>query len=80
MPIHYQEAAYLYGHLEQKVDISQLPFDKERIVNRYAAFQQTSNKLVQQGKSPEEVGSYMKANYGDTFWWFYFFCRGLSSY
>lgn len=80
MPIHYQEAAYLYGHLEHQVDISHLPFDQEKIVNRYASFQQTSNGLVQQGKSAEEVGEYMKPMYGDTFWWFYFFCRGLSSY
>ena len=80
MPIHYQEAAYLYGHLEHEVDISTLPFDQERIVNRYAAFQQMSNSFVQQGRSAEEVGEIMKASYGDTFWWFYFFCRGLSSY
>ena len=80
MPIHYQEAAYLYGHLEHQVDISHLPFDQEKIVNRYASFQQTSNSLVQKGKSAEEVGAYMKPMYGDTFWWFYFFCRGLNSY
>ncbi|MBO4451742.1 MAG: hypothetical protein J5770_04910 [Bacteroidaceae bacterium] len=80
MPIHYQEAAYLYGNLEHQVDISTLPFDKDRIVNRYASFQQISNSYIQQGKSAEEVGELMKPAYGDTFWWFYFFCRGLSSY
>ncbi|MBQ7685744.1 MAG: hypothetical protein IJT28_00755 [Bacteroidaceae bacterium] len=80
MPIHYQEAAYLYGNLEHQVDISTLPFDQERIVNRYASFQQISNGYIQQGKSAEEVGELMKPAYGDTFWWFYFFCRGLSSY
>ena len=80
MPIHYQEAAYLYGNLEHQVDVSTLPFDQERIINRYAAFQQTSNNWVQQGKSAEEVGELMKPAFGDTFWWFYFFCRGLSSY
>jgi hypothetical protein len=80
MPIHYQEAAYLYGNLEHQVDISTLPFDQERIVNRYASFQQISNNYIQQGRSAEEVGELMKPAYGDTFWWFYFFCRGLSSY
>ena len=80
MPIHYQEAAYLYGNLEHQVDIRQLPFDQERIINRYASFHQMSNSWMQQGKSAEEVGELMKPSYGDTFWWFYFFCRGLSSY
>ena len=80
MPIHYQEAAYLYGQLEHQVDISHLPFDQEKIINRYASFQQASSNYIQQGKDSEEVGEYLKPMYGDTFWWFYFFCRGLSSY
>ena len=80
MPIHYQEAAYLYGNLEHEIDISKLPFDQERIINRYAAFHQISTSWIQRGKSSEEVAEIMKPTYGDTFWWFYFFCRGLSSY
>lgn len=80
MPIHYQEAAYLYGNLEHEVDISGMPFDDVKIRQRYASFNSMSQNLISQRKSIEEVGEIMKSIYGDTFWWFYFFCRGMNSY
>jgi hypothetical protein len=81
MPIHYQEAAYLYGKLEpQSMDISRMPFDKTKIVERYANFNQTSQSLISMGMDTKQVGEAMKAAYGDTFWWFYFFCRDVHSY
>lgn len=81
MPIHYQEAAYLYGKLEpQSMNTSRMPFDKQRIVERYASFSQTSQSLIKTGLAPKQVGEAMKASYGDTFWWFYFFCRDVNSY
>lgn len=80
MPIHYQEAAFLYGTLEKEVNIQSMPFDKERIINRYAAFQQMSQALLKQGMTSQQVGEAMKDMYGDTFWWFYFFCRDIKSY
>ncbi|MDO4995060.1 MAG: DUF6057 family protein [Bacteroidales bacterium] len=80
MPIHYQEAAYLYGHLEHEVDISGMPFDQERIVNRYASFDQITQKLLAQGMTAQQVGQATKDTFGDTFWWFYFFCRDIHSY
>lgn len=80
MPIHYQEAAYLYGHLEKEVDISKMPFDKERIVNRYNQFGQVSQAYLRQGLSTAQVGEAMKASFGDTFWWFYYFCNDVKSY
>ena len=80
MPIHYQEAAYLYGHLEHEVDISGMPFDQERIINRYASFDQATQQLLAQGMSPQQVGEATKSTFGDTFWWFYFFCRDIHSY
>jgi hypothetical protein len=80
MPIHYQEAAYLYGQLEHQVDISNMPFDPERIVNRYASFNQATQQLLSQGMDTKQVGEATKATFGDTFWWFYFFCRDIHSY
>ena len=81
MPIHYQEAAYLYGKLEpQTMDISHMPFDQKRIVERYASFNQVSQSLIQAKMSTLQVGEAMKASFGDTFWWFYFFCRDVHSY
>jgi len=86
MPRHYQEAAYLYGHLERNVDISKMPFDKE-VVDSYNNFQNASNQLMQtqqrlnNGKiNEQQIAEDMKALYGDTFYWFYFFCRGVHSY
>ena len=81
MPIHYQEAAYLYGKLEpQTMNTSRMPFDKERIVERYERFNQMSQSLLQAKMSVPQVGEAMKASFGDTFWWFYFFCRDVHSY
>ena len=80
MPIHYQEAAYLYGHLEPgNVNISAMPFDKT-IPERYEGFQRLSQQLLAQGMDTKTVGENMKSTYGDTFYWFYFFCRDIHSY
>ena len=80
MPIHYQEAAYLYGHLEHGVAIDKMPFNEERIVKRYEAFQNATQRLLRNGLSSPEVGEQVKSQFGDTFWWFYFFCRDVHSY
>ncbi|MBO4673880.1 MAG: hypothetical protein J5616_05990 [Bacteroidaceae bacterium] len=80
MPTHYQEAAYLYGHLEpQNVNISNMPFDKT-VKERYEGFQQLSQSLLNSGMQTKDVGEAMKSSYGDTFYWFYFFCRDVHSY
>ena len=80
MPIHYQEAAYLYGNLEKNIDIQKMPFDQQRIVKRYAEFQNMSQSMLAQGMTAEQVGEACKPVFGDTFWWFYFFCRNVKSY
>ena len=80
MPKHYQEAAYLYGKLEpNNVDITGMPFDQQ-VKDKYASFQQVSQSLIAQGLDAKAVGEAMKAGFGDTFYWFYFFCRDLHSY
>ena len=80
MPIHYQEAAYLYGHLENNVNISNMPFDQEKIVKRYDQFQERTQNLLRKGMSNEAVGEAVKSEFGDTFWWFYFFCTDIHTY
>ncbi len=81
MPIHYQEAAYLYGTLEPgTIDIKRMPFDQERIINRYAQFNQISQAYLRQGLSTPQIGELMKPMFGDTFWWFYYFCNNIKSY
>lgn len=80
MPLHYQEAAYLYGNLEKNVNINNMPFDKEKVINRYAKFNQTVQGHLKRGLNTRQIGEICKASYGDTFWWFYFFCNDVSSY
>lgn len=80
MPRYYQEAAYLYGNLEpQNINIQSMPFDKE-VVGRYQDFQQMSQSLLRTGMKTEDIGDAMKQAYGDSFYWFYFFCRNVHSY
>lgn len=79
MPVHYQEAAFLYGNLEHQVDISHMPFTKD-VPERYASFQQISQSYLSQGLTAEEVSKVMMPDFGNTFWWFYFFCRDVKSY
>lgn len=81
MPIHYQEAAYLYGVLEpQTMNTSRMPFDKQRIVDRYARFDERTQKLLKLGLTTEAVAEETKTEFGDTFWWTYFFNKGSHYY
>jgi hypothetical protein len=77
MPIHYQEAAYLYGHLEHKVDISRMPFDKQ-VVQRYNDFIAFSQQC--QGMTTEQMAKAFYPMFGNTFYYFYFLIRGVKSY
>lgn len=77
MPVHYQEAAYLYGHLENKVDISRMPFDKD-VVERYNAFMAKAQTL--QGMTEEQMKPLMYDEFGGTFFYEYFFTRNQKSY
>ena len=77
MPIHFQEAAYLYGHLENQVDISRMPFDKE-VVDTYNDFMAEAQRY--QGMTEEQMKPMMYNRFGGTFYYDYFFTRGQRSY
>lgn len=77
MPIHYQEAAYLYGHLENKVDISHMPFDQE-VKDTYERFMAFSQQCA--GMTEEEMAVAFYPQFGHTFYYFYFLVRGLHTY
>lgn len=80
MPVHYQEAAMLYGNLEpDNVNIATMPFD-ESVKESYRNFQDMAQSLMKAGMSNEEVREATKSLYGGTFYWFYFFCRDIHSY
>jgi len=77
MPIHYQEAAYLYGHLENNVDISHMPFDEE-VKQNYNDFMAAAQQL--QGMTEEQMKPLLYPRFGGTFYYEYFLIRGLKSY
>lgn len=78
MPTHYQEAAYLYGHLENKVDISKMPFDQE-VKDSYAQFMQAVQTECQ-GMTEEQMKPVLFDRFGATFYYDYFLMRGMQSY
>ena len=72
MPRHYQEAAYLYGHLENKVDISRMPFDQE-VRDTYERFMRFNEQCGPMTEEQKAVAFYPQ--FGDTFYYFYFLVR-----
>lgn len=77
MPVHYQEAAYLYGHLEKQIDISNMPFD-EQVKKHYDGFMKTIQAYP--GYSNEQLKQILYPSYGNTFYYEYFFIRNQQSY
>lgn len=77
MPIHYQEAAYLYGHLESGVDINRMPFD-QRVKQSYEAFMQMAQRT--QGMSDEQMKELFYPQFGHTFYYEYFLIRNQKLY
>ena len=77
MPVHYQEAAYLFGHLEHEVDISRMPFD-EQVKRDYAAFMDLANHAT--SESEDVMRPIFYTRFGHTFYYNYFFVRDLYMY
>lgn len=77
MPVHYQEAAYLYGHLENKVDISRLPFDQS-VVQCYDQFMELANQC--RGMTEEQMRPIFYNKYSSTFYYDYFLVRNQKLY
>ena len=77
VPIHYQEAAYLYGHLKEGVDISQMPFD-EQVKKEYAEFTDMVDNTP--FASEEEARPVFYTRFGHTFYYNYFFIHDLPLY
>ena len=72
MPRHYQEAAYLYGHLENKVDISHMPFDQS-VRDTYDRFMKFNEQCGPMTEEQKAVAFYPQ--FGNTFYYFYFLVR-----
>ena len=76
MPKHYQEAAYLYGHLEHQVDISQMPFDED-VVRNYNDFMALAQRCS--GMTEEQMKPLFHPQFGRTFYYEYFLIRNQKS-
>ena len=72
MPLHFQEAAYLYGHLENKVDISHMPFDKN-VRDTYDRFMKFNEQCGPMTEEQKAIAFYPQ--FGNTFYYFYFLVR-----
>lgn len=77
MPRHYQEAAYLYGHLEHNVDISRMPFDPE-VVQTYNEFMELAQRCA--GMTEEQMKPVFYPKFGNTFYYDYFLVRNQKLY
>ncbi len=77
MPRHYQEAAYLYGHLEQQVDISRMPFDAE-VKESYRRFMAFTQQCA--GMTEAQMAEAFRPEFGQTFYYFYFLVNGQQTY
>jgi len=77
MPVHLQEAAYLYGHLENNVDISGMPFD-ESVKKTYDQFMAAAGRY--KGMKEEQLKDILFPEFGHTFYYEYFLIRNQKLY
>ena len=80
MPLLFQQAVYLFVTLEpQSAPGSAFPFDKS-VIDDYNRFNQRAQQLALQGVAEADLPMAMWREFGKTYYWFYFFCRKLSTY
>ncbi len=76
IPTHYQEAALLLAAFNANLDLSGLPIDKN--------IQTKFNQLVEASEKNSKLGEDYNRNalypqYGNTYWYYYFFVKGLKT-
>lgn len=74
IPVHFQEAALMVAQLQGGVDTSKLPIDNA-IRERFA---QLVEKSGQNGDNASNA-YLLKPEFGDTYWYYYFFVEGLKT-
>lgn len=79
IPDLYQQAAYFYLDMvptsSPDPKAYNMQFDK-KIIDRYNQFDQISQSLLKNGFSKESIARQTEAEFGDTFWWTYYFNNG----
>ena len=76
VPIHYQEAAYLFGNLEER-NLSHVPFD-QRVRDSFASFMQVASKYEDQDVVP--VRETLYPLFGTTYYFDYYLMSNLPQY
>ena len=77
MPRYYQEAAYLYGKLEGRTDLNQMPFEKG-IKDTFDRFMSFAQKYEGQDVEAGRQGLY--PFFGETYYYDYYMMRRLPEY
>lgn len=73
VPRHYQEAACLFGHL-QNVDVSHMPFDRAVVID-YQNFAGTVGEYQRQGKSIDQIRPLVHDRFCTTYYYDFYFNR-----
>ena len=83
IPEIYQQVAYFYNDLEPSSapdpKANGLQYD-QKIIDRYNQFDQIVQNLLKNGFSEESIARQTDAEFGNTFWWVYFFNRDSKCY
>jgi hypothetical protein len=77
MPRYYQEAAYLYGRIQERSDLDRMPFDKG-IKDSYETFMTNAMNYNDQEASVVRQGLY--PFFGDTYYLDYYTMRNMPEY
>lgn len=76
IPRHYQEAAILFSTLERQFDWHQFNIDEE-VAGKFEKFMQMAGQ--NSGMSDEANLEYFRPEFGDTYWYYYFFIKNLKT-
>jgi len=76
IPRHYQEAALLFAQLQGNVSLEGLAIDPA-ISSRFSQLVEASSQ--NSGMSDEYNAQVLKGDYGDTYWYYFFFTKGLKT-
>ena len=79
-PIHVQEAMLfeVYELGAQGINLSFVKFD-QRVVDRYQAFISRMKQYAAQGMNEKEIGSALRSEFGDTYYWDYCVLREVQT-
>ena len=79
IPEIYQQAAYFYLDMEPStapdVKTYGIQFD-QKVIDRYNQFDQFTQGLLRSGFSEESIARQSESEFGNTFWWNYYFIKG----